>query len=144
MNDRPAGGAAIPRVLLINPFGDEGDMYAEYLRTVGFEVECCAEAVDGLRSAADRAPDVVVTRLRQFDPVLNGIRIARRLKRSRSTRHVPVVIITTSTLATDREAGMAASDAYLLLPVTPSELAGELRRLLRPDASGRGDRPPRP
>ena len=144
VNDGRAGGAAIPRVLLIDPYGDEGDMYAEYLRTVGFEVECCVEAVDGLRSAADRAPDIVVTRLRQFDPLLNGIRIARRLKRSGSTRHVPVVIITTSTLAADREAGTVASDAYLLLPVTPNELAAQLRRLLRQETSGRGEPPPGP
>ena len=130
MTNAPSGGS-FPRVLMIDPFVDEGEMYGEYLRSSGFVVDIRRDPVDGLRAAVCSQPDIVVTRLRQTSRVLNGIGILRRLKQDVDTSEIPVVIITTSNLPADRAAAAAAAcDAYLLLPVTPPELAQELRRLL--------------
>ena len=116
---------------MIDPYPDEGSMYAEYLETLGFQVDVCRDAVEGLCTAAQQPPDVVVTRLRQSDPTLDGFDIVKRLKRSASTHHVPIVMITTSMFPQDRQAAAdLRCDSYLLLPVPPPELAAELRRLL--------------
>jgi CheY-like chemotaxis protein len=121
----------MPLVLLLDPFVDEGEMYSEYLRSEGFEVQLYRAASAGLQAAADSRPDIVVTRLRQERREMDGVEITRLLKRNESTRHMPIVIITTSILASDAAAAdEAACDAYLVLPVSPDALARELRRLL--------------
>jgi DNA-binding response OmpR family regulator len=132
------------RVLVIDPFVDEGDMFAEYLRQNGFEVDVCTDATDGLRTAARQPPDAVITRIRQSDPTLDGIDITRRLKRSAMTADVPILVITTSLLPGDRQAAADAQcDCYLELPVSPDTLAAELQRVLdrqegeRPEAGQR-------
>jgi CheY-like chemotaxis protein len=128
------------RVLVIDPFVDEGDMFAEHLRQNGFDVEVCTDATDGLRAAAQQPPDAVVTRIRQSDPTLDGIDITRRLKRSTMTFDVPIVVITTSVLPGDRQAATdARCDGYLELPVSPDELAAELQRILDRQESDRPD-----
>ena len=118
-------------VLLLDPFVDEGEMYSEYLRSQGFDVRLHHVAAAGLREVVEARPDIVVTRLRQEHSELDGVAITRLLKGDEATRHIPVVIITTSMLASDeRAAAEAACDAYLVLPVSPDVLASELRRLL--------------
>jgi CheY-like chemotaxis protein len=125
-----AGGDRMISVLLLDPFVDEGEMYSEYLRSQGFDVRLHRVASAGLREVADANPDIVVTRLRQERHEIDGVEITRLLKRDEATRHIPVVMITTSMLASDaRAAAEAACDAYLVLPVPPDALAAELRRL---------------
>ena len=109
-------------------------MFAHHLRDNGFDVEVCTGAADGLRTAAERRPDAVVTRLRQSDPTLDGIDITRRLRRSETTADVPIVVITTSVLPGDRQAAAdARCNSYLELPVSPDALAAELHRILQRD-----------
>lgn len=117
-------------VLLIDAFPDEGEMYAEYLATCGCATEVCCDAHVAIEHATRNAPDIVVTRLRQSGP-LTGIDIVARLKAHDATRHVPVVMITTSMSAADRDAALQAGcDGYMLLPTLPDDLFAELRRVL--------------
>lgn len=117
-------------VLLVDAFLDEGDMYAEYLRMCGFRTKVCRAPEDAVEDATRHPPDVVVTRLRQAGP-LTGIGLVQRLKAHKTTENVPVVMITTSWHAEDRDAALQAGcDSYLLLPVLPDALAAELRRVL--------------
>jgi response regulator RpfG family c-di-GMP phosphodiesterase len=125
------------RVLLIDPFLDESEMYAEYLRSAGFDVVVPPNPAVGLQLADQDPPDAVVTRLRQGDAALDGMEVLRRLKRNRTTRHVPVVIITTSINRSDAQAAAGRCDAYLLLPVMPDELAAQIRRVCRDNRASR-------
>ena len=118
------------RVLLIDPFVEEAEMYRTFLQCGGFSVTVCADSALACQTAEEQRPDVVVTRLRQQSS-LTGIQVAQRLKSTPATQAVPVVIISTSILTTDREAAAAAGcDAYVPLPCPPDKLAAELRRLL--------------
>lgn len=120
-----------PSVVLLNPFEDERHMYAEYLSATGFDVQPYEHAEDTIGAVAAAPPDAIVMRLRPSQSGLSGIDLLRRVKHSVWTRHVPVVIMTTSPLRVDRAvAADALCDSYLLLPVIPDQLAREIRRLL--------------
>ena len=107
---------AMASLLMIDAFDDEREMYAEYLRLNGFDVRAYGDVAQAVGAALDWQPDVVVTRLRQYGNPAGGIDVTRRLKHAAPTRHVPVVMITTSILDSDRvAAGDAHCDAYLLL-----------------------------
>lgn len=123
--------AAPLRVLFVDPFRDESEMYEAFLRPEGFDVELYADAALARQAALDRPPDVVLARLRQSDPHFDGLDLTRALKGHPITRHVPTVLITTSIAGRDREAASdAGCDSYILLPCDPHEVAAELRRVV--------------
>lgn len=119
-------------LLLIDPFVEEGEMYREYFERCGFIVRVYADAEAGCEAAGDSQPDVLVARFRQACGLITGVQITERLKTSPLTQHIPVVIISTSILARDRDASLAAGcDAYVLLPCGLMELVRKTRRLAR-------------
>jgi CheY-like chemotaxis protein len=122
----------LPHIVLLDAFREEAEMYGEYLRAVGFDVELHRDAGDAIAAVGRRRPDVFVTRLRQRHQALSGIEIVDHVKRM-TAPPVPVVMLTTSMLASDREAAERAHcDAYLLLPVVPDQLAHRIRQLVPP------------
>lgn len=119
------------RVLLVDPFHDESEMYQASLRLDGFDVHAVADVAEARDAALTSAPDVIVARLRQIDPDMSGVELARLLKAEPTVADVPIVIITTSIRPVDRtDAAAAGCDSYILLPCDPGELAVELRRVV--------------
>jgi DNA-binding response OmpR family regulator len=119
-------------VVLLDPFEEEREMYTTYLRASGFDVWPHEHATDAWRTLATERPDALVLRLRQSRPEMNGIDFVRRVRRSRSTSDLAVVMITTSMRPEDKDAACnAGADAYLLLPVRPDEIVAEVRRAMR-------------
>jgi CheY-like chemotaxis protein len=126
-----ARGRRAPSVFVLDVFDDEAAMYVEYLHAMGFDVQSCRDAAEALVAIERRPPDVVVTRLRQTTSALTGIDVVRRVKQNPRTSAVPVLMITSSMLATDRRAAEEVRcDAYMVLPVLPDELVAQIRQLL--------------
>jgi CheY-like chemotaxis protein len=64
-------------------------------------------------------------------PGLNGFEATRRLKADRATRSIPVLALTSSLTADDRQqAAQAGFDAFLAKPVDLAELLHHLRHHL--------------
>ena len=116
------------RLLLVDSFPDESDLYSEFLAHCGFRVQTSDRTDDALAAALAEPPDVVVTRLRQSAGQLDGIQFTSRLRCVRRTRDVPVVLITTSILPSDYEAAREAGcNRVVVLPATPDELLVEVQ-----------------
>jgi CheY-like chemotaxis protein len=118
-----------PRVLVVDDFADNREMFAEYLELSGFSVlqaENGREAIDLARSSA---PDVIVMDLSL--PEISGWEATRILKADPRTCRVPVVALTGHALAEHaREAQRAGCDAFLAKPCLPDVLVAEVRRQL--------------
>ena len=122
-----------PYVVLLDVIADEGEMYAEYLRSDGFEVLACQHTSDALEAIERKRPDAVVTRLRQAERGVTGIDVVRHLKEDVTTENLPIVMITTSAFSGDRQAATDVHcDGFMLLPVFPEQLAAEIRRVMHP------------
>jgi two-component system cell cycle response regulator DivK len=125
----PHRGKTKASVLLIGPFADDRDMYAEFLCMKGFEVIIADTGDDGLM----RAPmaDVIVTEIR-IGGVFDGNELIRRLRKDRRTARKPIVALTSCAFAADREAARhAGCDVFLAKPCLPDTLLAELLLLLR-------------
>ena len=72
-------------------------------------------------------PDAIVLDLSM--PGLDGAGFCARLKGSRSTRDIPVVLLTGSELANEATAQEVGADALLLKPFSPLELLAVVERL---------------
>ena len=79
-----------------------------------------------LRIDAD-PPDAIVLDVSM--PGLDGAAFCATLKASSATRHIPVVLLTGSDLATEATAVEVGADAFMLKPFSPLELLAVVERL---------------
>jgi len=84
--------AKVPKVLLVDDEPDFLLVMEKLLRRHGYAV---VEAIDGkgaLRKAREESPDAVL--LDVMMPDINGWEVCRKLKNSRETRELPVIMLT--------------------------------------------------
>ncbi len=118
-------------ILFVDDFPDERDMYTQCLEAAEFHVRVFDDVDTAFADALTTVPDAVISRLRTRSRELVGTTLTMRLRAHEVTRHVPVLIITSSILAEDRQAAtLAGCNEYLLLPCLPSELVAVVKQLI--------------
>jgi DNA-binding response OmpR family regulator len=81
-----------PHVLVVDDEADFLQLVEFNLSQMGFEVECAASGMEGLRKARAQLPDVILLDL--MLPDLDGFSVCEILQAQPSTRDIPVIILT--------------------------------------------------
>jgi CheY-like chemotaxis protein len=119
------------RVLVVDDYEDNRDLYSEYLGYVGFDVAVAANGEDALSQATDGQPDVILMDLSL--PLMDGWEAIKRLKEDPRTRSIPVIAITGHVMpdhvARAKEAGC---DDFCAKPCLPEDVEQRIRKLLKP------------
>ena len=104
-------------------------LYLKSLLSDRFEVETAGTPAEGLNMASNMLPDLIVC-----DAVLNGktgIDIARQIKLSERTNHIPIILLTEHHGNEGKlDALRAGADAWFNRPVLNKDFDGEVSRLL--------------
>ncbi len=140
--DESATEARRPVVLLVEDNSDHAELITRCLNEddIGgelYHVRDGEEALDylrregGYRNAADSPrPSLIFMDLRL--PRLDGLSLLRRIKSSDVLQSIPVVVLTTSTAASDIDGAYAAqANAYLAKPLNFSEFKYHLQTAAR-------------
>jgi len=129
------GAGVRPRVLVIEDDPGIAALVAYQLTKSGYHVETAANGLEGLESLHREPPDLVV--LDRMLPRLSGDEVLRSVRSDRSTRGVPILVLTAKREETDRIAGLEmGADDYLTKPFSPRELVLRVDAILR---RARGD-----
>jgi len=119
-----------PKVLLIEDEADVRDLLRLHLRRAGCDVFEAEDGPSGLQAVSEISPDLVVLDL--MLPGLPGEEICRRLKSTKATADLPVVMLTAKAQTDDRVAGLEiGADDYLVKPFSPRELVLRIEAVLR-------------
>mgnify|MGYP001203512903 CR=1 FL=1 len=114
--------------LLIEP-NRQVVLYMKSLLSDRFQIETAATPNEGLQMANELLPDLVVC-----DAILNGrtgIEIARQIKLSERTNHIPVVLLTDKFGNDGKlDALRAGAEAWFTRPVIDDEFDASVQRLL--------------
>lgn len=103
----------------------EAKLSAEY-----FDVLMAMDGVSALEIAEREQPDIIL--LDVMMPGLDGFEVCRRLKTSRATAHIPVVMVTALDQSSDRVQGLeAGADDFLTKPVNDVALFARVKSLVR-------------
>ena len=117
------------RILLIEDSPTEAAVMAQLLERNGHQVSTSANAEDGIASCKRDQPDLVLMDV--VLPGMNGFQATRALTRDADTSHIPVLIVSTKSLDTDRVWGMrqGAKD-YIVKPPRESDLIERINALI--------------
>ncbi len=85
-------------------------------RIKGLAVAEADDGVDALRRLAGTKFDLIITDINM--PILDGLKLVKRLRADEAYMHVPIIIITTEGAAEDRQRALAlGANAYITKPI---------------------------
>ncbi len=124
-----------PLVLIVDDEDSILSLLRHHMEQEGFR---CAEARDGeeaLLKIEEEPPDLII--LDWMLPLLSGIEVCRRVRRSQAHRHLPIVMLTAKGEEADKIRALdAGADDYITKPFSQAELIARVRALLRRSRPG--------
>jgi two-component system chemotaxis response regulator CheY len=92
------------------------------------------DGVDALRQIAGTRFDIVLTDINM--PILDGLKLVKRLRADQSYRDVPIIIITTEGAEEDRQRALAlGATAYITKPIQAPQVIQLVREILQLEAA---------
>jgi two-component system cell cycle response regulator DivK len=129
-----ADGRKAPHVLIVEDFEDARELYSEYLQHVGCEVVATGNAIDGIRLARARHPDVIV--MDAGLPGMSGWDATAALKSDPATAGICIIMLTGHVLVdAEQQARAAGVNVFLRKPCLPDVLHREILSALGPDSA---------
>jgi len=117
------------RVLLVEDYADAREMYAEFLGLAGYQVSEAADGEQALLLAAASNPDLIVLDIGL--PKIDGLEVARRLRKTKAAALVPIIALSASMIVDfEPRAHQAGCTIALSKPCLPDELLAAIRTLL--------------
>lgn len=118
------------RVLVVDDIFPNVKLLEAKLKGEYFEVITALNGPEGIEKAETQSPDIIL--LDVMMPGMDGFEVCRRLKENPITTHIPVVMVTALTDASERVQGLeAGADDFLSKPVNDVALMARVRSLVR-------------
>lgn len=87
------------------------------------------DGVDALRRIAGTKFDIIITDINM--PILDGLKLVKRLRADENYKDVPIVIITTEGAAEDRQRALTlGANAYITKPIQAQQVISLVREIL--------------
>jgi len=123
------------RILIIEDSPTDTRVFSQMLERGGHTVSAAASAEDGIAVAETELPDLILMDV--ILPGMSGFQATRSLSRSPKTQHIPIIIVSTKGMETDRVWGLrqGAKD-YVVKPPAEADLLGRINALVKAGARG--------
>ena len=132
MTKRQQEGAKVQagKLLLVEDDPALAELLEYRFSNEGYDVRATPDGDEALLLAAEEAPDLVI--LDWMIEGTSGIEVCRRLRRDKSTAHVPIIMLTARETEDDRIRGLeTGADDYLTKPFSPRELLARVSAVMR-------------
>lgn len=132
------GTAHARRILVVEDYEDNRELYATYLSLQGFEVLTAENGAQALECVRESSPDVILMDLSL--PVLSGWDAIRELKTDPHTRDIPILALTGHATPTHKaRAQEAGADDFAAKPCPLQDVEQRILDLLKGPSSRLGE-----
>lgn len=122
-------GNLMARILIVDDSPSQLAGIRRIVEKLGHEALTAEDGQAGVDAAKRELPDLILMDV--VMPNLNGFQATRSITREPTTRHIPVVLVTTKDQETDRIWGMRqGARGYLTKPFSETELADVISNTL--------------
>lgn len=116
-------------IFIIDDSPTEVRVLTGFLEKAGHRVSSAPSAEEGIDQVRRARPDLVIMDI--IMPGMNGFQATRQLSRDAATSAIPVVMVTTKAMETDRIWALRqGAKAFMTKPVAEKELLGQIDGLL--------------
>jgi twitching motility two-component system response regulator PilH len=123
------------RILIVDDSPSQVMGISRIVEKLGHTSLTAEDGAAGVEAAKRELPDLILMDV--VMPNLNGFQATRSITREPTTRHIPVILVTTKDQDTDRVWGMRqGAKAYLAKPFGEDELAALIAQYLSPLPDG--------
>jgi len=117
------------RILLIEDSPTDRAVFTQWLERGGHAVTVAANAEDGLDIAKRDKPDLIMMDV--VLPGMSGFQATRAMARDAAIKHIPVIIVSTKAMETDKAWGLRQGAAdYIVKPPREEELIARINQLV--------------
>ena len=121
------------RILIVDDSPSQLMGIRRIVEKLGHEALTAEDGAAGVEAAKRELPDLILMDV--VMPNLNGFQATRSITREATTKHIPIVLVTTKDQDTDRVWGMRqGAKAYITKPFSESELADMIQQMLGGEA----------
>ncbi len=118
------------KILIIEDEKDILELIAFNLECTGYSVFKASNGEDGLELVKTQLPDLILLDLMM--PGIDGFDVCRALKQDKSTKNIPVIMLTARGEDTDIVSGLElGAEDYVTKPFSPKILIARIRTVLR-------------
>ena len=118
------------KILVVDDEEDILELVRYNLVREGYAVVCAATGEDALNSAASDPADLIILDL--MLPGIDGLEVARRLKKNPGTKDTPIVMLSAKGEEADIVSGLElGADDYVTKPFSPRILVARIKAVIR-------------
>ena len=120
---------SMARILIVDDSPSQLMGIRRIVEKLGHEIVTAEDGASGVEVAKSTMPDLILMDV--VMPNLNGFQATRSITREPTTKHIPIVLVTTKDQDTDRVWGMRqGAKAYITKPFTEAQLIEVINSLL--------------
>jgi len=117
------------RILIVDDSPSQLMSIRRVVEKLGHDALTAEDGAAGVEAAKREIPDLILMDV--VMPNLNGFQATRSITREPTTRHIPVILVTTKDQDTDRVWGMRqGAKAYITKPFSEAELSALIEQYL--------------
>jgi twitching motility two-component system response regulator PilH len=117
------------RILIVDDSPSQLLGIKRIVEKLGHEAMTAEDGAAGVETARREKPDLILMDV--VMPNLNGFQATRAITREATTKHIPVILVTTKDQDTDRVWGMRqGAKAYVTKPINEDDLSRTLKEWL--------------
>lgn len=118
------------KLLLVEDDPSLAELLEYRFQNEGYDVRSTGDGDEALILATEDTPDLII--LDWMIDGTSGIEVCRRLRRDKTTAHVPIIMLTAREAEDDRVRGLeTGADDYLTKPFSPRELLARVAAVMR-------------
>jgi two-component system alkaline phosphatase synthesis response regulator PhoP len=123
-------GRTPKKILVVEDEVDIGQLVKLYLEKEGFRAIVANSGVEALKFIKSERPDLLILDL--MLPEIDGIEVCKRVRNSRDTALLPIIMLTAKAEESDTIVGLElGADDYVTKPFSPKALVARVKALFR-------------